>query len=145
MLSYSASNWKSTKMNQHNVRQLKILHVSHREHYIITNKEALKPSQPTECVSNHQSTKKAGQNLSIDADWLPVVACEQQRILRYLGHILRVPDSRVERLALMALSGTGTHCPEASLLMDHQTIPLKTIEELALWRSASNTMVNRLP
>ena len=41
-----------------------------------------------------------------------------QRRLRYLGPILRMPESRVVRHALMVLTGSGTHYPEGSLLMD---------------------------
>ena len=46
--------------------------------------------------------------------------------LRYLGHILRMPGaSRVVRRALMALTGSCTHYPEGSLLMDCQTISIE--------------------
>ena len=47
----------------------------------------------------------------------------RQRRLRYLGHILRMTENRVVRRALMALTGTGTHYAEGSLLVDCQTIP----------------------
>ena len=67
----------------------------------------------------------------------------RQRRLRYLGHILRMPESRVVRRALMAL--TGTHYPEGSLLMDCQTIAFENIEALPQRRAALNSMVNRLP
>ena len=69
----------------------------------------------------------------------------RQRRLRYLGHILRMPESRVVRRALMALTGSGTHYQEGSLLMDCQTIPFENIEALAQRRDAWNIMVNRLP
>ena len=69
----------------------------------------------------------------------------RQRRLRYLGHILRMPESRVVRRALMALTVTGTHYPEGSLLMDCQTIPFENIEALAQRRAAWNSMVNQLP
>ena len=55
----------------------------------------------------------------------------RQRRLRYLGHILRMPESRVVRCALMALTGSGTQYPEGSLLMDCHTIPCENIEALA--------------
>ncbi len=68
----------------------------------------------------------------------------RQRRRRYLGHILRMPESRVVRRALIALTGSGTH-PKGSLLMDCQTIPFENIEALAQRRSAWNIMVKRLP
>ena len=74
-----------------------------------------------------------------------LVRAIRQRRLRYLGHILRMPESRVVRRALMAITVTGTQYPEGSLLMDCQTIPFANIEALAQRRAAWNTMVNRLP
>ena len=59
----------------------------------------------------------------------------RQRRLRYLEHILRMPESRVVRRALIALTGSGTH-PKGSLLMDCQTIPFENIEALAQRRAA---------
>ena len=55
----------------------------------------------------------------------------RQRRLRYIGHILRTPQNRVVRRALMALTATGTNYPEGSLLVDCQTIPFENIEALA--------------
>ena len=74
-----------------------------------------------------------------------LVRAIRQRRLRYLGHILRMPESRVVRRALMALTVTGTQYPEGSLLMDCQTIPFADIEAFAQRRATWNTMVNRLP
>ena len=74
-----------------------------------------------------------------------LVRAIRQRRLQYLGHILRMPESRVVRRTLMALTVTGTQYPEGSLLMDCQTIPFANIEALAQRRAAWNTMVNRLP
>ena len=41
-----------------------------------------------------------------------------QRHLRYLGHILRMPESRMVRRALVALAKGGTVYPKGSLFMD---------------------------
>ena len=41
----------------------------------------------------------------------------RQRCLHYLGHILRMPDSRVSRRALVALAKDGTVYPKGSLFM----------------------------
>ena len=69
----------------------------------------------------------------------------RQRRLQYLGHILRMPESRVVRRVLMVLTGSGTHYPDGSLLMDCQTISFENIEARVLQRAAWNIMVNRLP
>ena len=74
-----------------------------------------------------------------------LVRAIRQRRLRYLGHILRMPESRVVRRALMALTVNGTQYPEGSLLMDCPTIPFADIEALAQRRATWNTMVNQLP
>ena len=74
-----------------------------------------------------------------------LVRAIRQRRLRYLGHILRMPESRVVRRALMALTVTGTQYPEGGLLMDCPTIPFADIEALAQRRATWNNIVNRLP
>ena len=48
----------------------------------------------------------------------------RQRRLRYLGHILRMPESRVVRRALVALVKGGTVYPKGSLFMDCQTMEM---------------------
>ena len=45
---------------------------------------------------------------------------------------MRMPESRVVRRALMALTGAGTHYPEDSLLMDSQTMPESRVVRRAL-------------
>ena len=60
-------------------------------------------------------------------------------------HNIEMPERRVVRRALMALTESGTHYPEASLLMDFQTIPFENCEVFAHRRPAWNIMVNRLP
>ena len=46
-------------------------------------------------------------------------------------HNIEMPESRVVRRALIALTESGTHYPEGSLLMDFQTIPFENVEVLA--------------
>ena len=46
-------------------------------------------------------------------------------------HNIEMPESRVVRRALMALTEYGTYYPEGSLLVDCQTIPFENIEVLA--------------
>ena len=48
----------------------------------------------------------------------------RQRRLRYLGHILRMPESRVVRRALVALAKGGSVYPKGSLFMDCQLFQL---------------------
>ena len=54
-----------------------------------------------------------------------------QRRLRYLGHILRMPDSRVVRRALVALAKGGTVYPKSSLFMDCQAMEMDQLVALA--------------
>ena len=58
---------------------------------------------------------------------------------------IEMPESRVVRRAPMALTESGTHYPEGSLLVVFQTIPFENVEVLAQRRAAWNIMVNRLP
>ena len=67
-----------------------------------------------------------------------------QRRMRYLGHVLRMPESRVVRRALMALTEGGTHYPEGSLLMDCQAYTLHDLEALAQRRATWNNLIHRL-
>ena len=60
-------------------------------------------------------------------------------------HNIEMPERRVVRRALMALTESGTHYPEGRLLMDCQTIPFENVEVLALRGAAWNIMVNRQP
>ena len=60
-------------------------------------------------------------------------------------HNIEMPERRVVRRALIALTESGTHYPEGSLLMDCQTIRLDNFEVLAQRRAAWNIMINRLP
>ena len=67
-----------------------------------------------------------------------------QRRLRYLGHVLRMPESRVVRRALMALTEGGTRYPEGSLLMDCQAYTLNDLEALAQRRATWNNRIHRI-
>ena len=66
------------------------------------------------------------------------------RRLRYLGHILRMPESRVVRCALLALTEGGAVYPEGSLFMDCQAIDMDQLVALAQQRGAWNTMARQL-
>ena len=66
------------------------------------------------------------------------------RRLRYLGHILRMPESRVVRRALLALTEGGAVYPEGSLFMDCQAIDMDQLVALAQQRGAWNNMARQL-
>ena len=48
----------------------------------------------------------------------------RQRRLSYLGYILRMPESRLVRRALVALAKGGTVYPKGSLFMDCQVMEM---------------------
>ena len=60
-------------------------------------------------------------------------------------HNIEMPERRLVRRGLIALTESGTHYPEGSLRMDCQKIPFENVEVLAQRRAAWNIMVNRLP
>ena len=64
----------------------------------------------------------------------------RQRRLRYLGHILRMPESRVVRRALVALAKGSTVYPRGSLFMDCQAITMAKLVALAQRRLAWNAV-----
>ena len=68
----------------------------------------------------------------------------RQRRLRYLGHILRMPESRVVRRALVALVKGGTVYPKGSLFMDCQTMEMHQLVALAQRRGAWNALAKQL-
>ena len=55
----------------------------------------------------------------------------RQRRLRYLGHILHLPESRVVRHTLVAVAEGGTVYPKGSLFMDCQA--MDQLVALAQW------------
>ena len=68
----------------------------------------------------------------------------RQRRLRYLGHILRMPESRVVRCALVALAMGGTVYPRGSLFMDCQAMTMDQLVALAQRCGAWNALAKRL-
>ena len=68
----------------------------------------------------------------------------RQRRLRYLGHILLMPESRVVRRALVALAEGGTIYPMGSLFMDSQTMEMDQLVALAQRRGARNALAEQL-
>ena len=68
----------------------------------------------------------------------------RQRRLRYLGHILRMPESRVVRRALVALAKGGTIYPKGSLFMDCQAMEMNQLVALAQRRGAWNALAKQL-
>ena len=68
----------------------------------------------------------------------------RQRRLRYLGHILRMPESRVVRRALVALAKGGSVYPKGSLFMDCQTMKFHQLVALAQRRGAWNALATQL-
>ena len=66
----------------------------------------------------------------------------RQRRLRYLGHILRMPDSRVVRRALVVLAKGDTVYPKGSLFMDCQA--MVQLVALAQRRGAWNALAKQL-
>ena len=66
----------------------------------------------------------------------------RQRHLRYLGHILRMRESRVVRRALVALAKCGTVYPTGSLFMDCQAMEMDQL--VAQRRGAWNALAKQL-
>ena len=64
--------------------------------------------------------------------------------LRYIGHILRMPESRVVRPALVALVKGGTVYPQGSLFVDCQAMAMDQLVALALRRGAWNALAKQL-
>ena len=69
-----------------------------------------------------------------------LVRAIRQRRLRYLGHIMRMPESRVVRRALVSLTVTGTQSQRAAFSWNARQSHSRTLR-----RAAWNTMVNPLP
>ena len=68
----------------------------------------------------------------------------RQRRLRYLGHILRMPESRVVRCALVAHTKGGAIYPKDSLFMDCQAMEMDQLVALAQRRGAWNALAKQL-
>ena len=65
-----------------------------------------------------------------------VLAKITEAALAILGHILRMPESRVVRHALVALAKGGTVYPKGSLFMDCQAMEMHQLVALAQRRGA---------
>ena len=65
----------------------------------------------------------------------------RQRRLRYLGHILRMPESRVVR---RALANGGTVYTKGSLFMDWQAMEMDQLVALAQRRGAWNALAKQV-
>ena len=68
----------------------------------------------------------------------------RQRRRRYLGHILRMPESRVVQRALVALVKGDTVYPKCSLFMYCQTMEMHQLVALVQRRSAWNALAKQL-
>ena len=68
----------------------------------------------------------------------------RQRRLRYLGHILRMPESRVVRRALVALAKGGAIYPKGSLFMDCRAMAMDKLVALAQRRGVWNALAKQL-
>ena len=68
----------------------------------------------------------------------------RQRRLRYLCHILRMPESRVVQRALVSLAKGGTVYPKGSLFMDCQAMDMDQLVALAQRRGAWDALAKQL-
>ena len=68
----------------------------------------------------------------------------RQRRLRYRGHVLRMPESRVVRRAMVALAKGGTIFTKDSLFMDCQAMEMNQLVALAQRRGAWNALAKQL-
>ena len=70
----------------------------------------------------------------------------RQHRLRYLvlRHILRMPECRVVRRALVALANGCTVYPKGSLFMDCKAMEMDQLIALAQWRGAWNALAKQL-
>ena len=70
----------------------------------------------------------------------------RQRRLCYLGHILRMPESRVVRPVLVSLyiSRGGTVYPKGSLFMDCQAMEMDQLVAIAQRRGVWNALAKQL-
>ena len=82
-------------------------------------------------------TKKSYRSTATDPDFNLVLAIRRRR-LRFLGHILRMDDSRLLKQSLTAYVRGGTAPPTGSLMMDCENIPLVKLklaaEDRTAWR-----------
>ena len=67
----------------------------------------------------------------------------RQRRMRWLGHILRMPENRLVRRAVVGLATNGRPYPSGCLLMDCDR-PFEDVVSTAEDRAAWNTIVENL-
>ena len=87
-----------------------------------------------------------GQNyqLTATATKYDLLRAIRQRRLRYLSHVLRMPESRVVRRALVALAKGGTVYPKSSLVMDCKAMEMNQLGTLEQRRGAWNALAKQL-
>ena len=73
-----------------------------------------------------------------------LVLAVRKRRMRYLGHVLRLPQDRIVRRSLIALVKGGTYYPEGSLFSDCEVDGLHELMMLATNRSAWRAKVASL-
>ena len=73
-----------------------------------------------------------------------LVLAVRKRRMRYLGHVLRLPQDRIVRRSLIALVKGGTYYPEGSLFSDCEIDGLHQLMMLATNRSAWRAKVASL-
>ena len=72
-----------------------------------------------------------------------LVKALRQRRMRWLGHILRMPEDRLLRRAVAELAGDGPPYPSGSLLMDFDD-GFSVIEDMAADRTVWSNMIDEL-
>ena len=73
-----------------------------------------------------------------------LVLAVRKRRMRYLGHVLRLPQGRIVRRSLVALVKGGTYYPEGSLFSDCEVDGLHQLMMLATNRSVWRAKVASL-
>ena len=100
--------------------------------------------QVTSCARNAWLLVTPDYRVTATAPEYDLLLAIRQRRLRYLGHILRMPESRVVRRALVALAKGGSVYPKGSLFMDCQTMKFHQLVALAQRHGAWNALATQL-
>ena len=91
----------------------------------------------------HLITKKSYRSTATAPDYNLLLAIRRRR-LRFLGHILRLNDSRLLKQSLTAYVRGGTAPPTGSLMMDCENVPLVELQLAAEDRTAWRRRVEDL-
>ena len=91
----------------------------------------------------HIITRKSYRSTATNPD-VDLLLVLRKRRLRYLGHILRMEESRLLRRTFFAYVHGGQHVPAGSLLMDCQHLQFEAVVELAMDRKGWRNFVNNL-